>query len=258
MQITRREKRGTMDDGRVLKEMIRQGQGDEGREAAITSWPSSSFVHHLSTFALSLRLCIPVVIVLFLKISAFAADDTSQIEALRINVQSLREQAEQLDAENQGLRNMLRDMDDDELYLVVDTESNRLAMRQGSAIIMTAKVGTGSRQFVKEDRGRNWYFETPLGSLTVLGRERNPVWIRPDWSYVEENMPIPPANDPDRFVRDVLGKYAILLGNGYKIHGTKWKNLLGTHFTHGCVSLDDDDLEIVYKSVKNGTKVYIY
>jgi lipoprotein-anchoring transpeptidase ErfK/SrfK len=75
---------------------------------------------------------------------------------------------------------------------------------------------------------------------------------------VEENMPIPPKNDPDRFVRDVLGKYAILLGNGYKIHGTTWKNLLGTHFTHGCISLGDKDLEVVHKSVKNGTEVYIY
>jgi L,D-transpeptidase YbiS len=173
-------------------------------------------------------------------------------------VQSLQEQAAQLDEENQGLRNMLRDMDDNELYLVVDTESNRLEMRQGNTIVLTAKVGTGSRQFVNEDRGRRWYFESPMGSLTVLGRERNPVWIRPDWSYVEENMPIPPANDPDRYVHDVLGKYAILLGNGYKLHGTKWKNLLGTHFTHGCVSLDDDNLEILYKSVKKGTKVYIY
>lgn len=180
------------------------------------------------------------------------------IEKLRSDVQSLQAQAAQLDEENKGLRNMLRDLEDDELYLVVDTESNRLEMRQGNAIILTAKVGTGSRQFVKEDRGRSWYFESPMGSLTVLGRERNPVWIRPDWSYVEENMPIPPRNDPDRFVPDVLGKFAILLGNGYKIHGTKWKNLLGTNFTHGCVSLGDDDLEIVYKSVKTGTKVYIY
>ena len=186
------------------------------------------------------------------------ASEPVPIEVLRSDVQSLQEQAAQLDEENQGFRNMLRDMDDNELYLVVDTENNRLAMRQDNTIVLTAKVGTGSRQFLKEDRGRNWYFESPMGSLTVLGRERNQVWIRPDWSYVEENMPIPPENDPDRYVRDVLGKYAILLGNGYKIHGTKWKNLLGTHFTHGCVSLDDDNLEIVYKSVKKGTKVYIY
>jgi L,D-transpeptidase YbiS len=183
---------------------------------------------------------------------------SASIEKLRSDVQSLQGQAAQLDEENKGLRNMLRDIEDDELYLVVDTESNRLEMRQGNTIILRAKVGTGSRQLVKEDRGRSWYFESPMGSLTVLGRERNPVWIRPDWSYVEENMPIPPRNDPDRFVPDVLGKYAILLGNGYKIHGTKWKNLLGTHFTHGCVSLGDDDLETVYKSVKTGTKVYIY
>jgi L,D-transpeptidase YbiS len=180
------------------------------------------------------------------------------IEELRSDVPSLRGQAAQLAEENQGLRNMLKAMEDDELYLVVDTENNRLEMRQGSTTVLTVKAGTGSRQFVNEDRGRSWYFESPMGSLTVLGRERNPVWIRPDWSYVEENMPIPPRNDPDRFVHDVLGKFAILLGNGYKIHGTKWKNLIGTHFTHGCVSLDDDNLEIVYKSVKNGTKVYIY
>ena len=97
-----------------------------------------------------------------------------------------------------------------------------------------------------------------MGSLTVLGKERNPVWIRPDWSYVEENMPVPPLNDPNRIVRKVLGKYALLLGSGYKIHGTTFTNLLGTHFTHGCISLGDDDLALVYKSVKVGTKVYIY
>jgi L,D-transpeptidase YbiS len=183
---------------------------------------------------------------------------TSLLEELRTEVQTLEQEAALLEEENQGLKNMLRDAEDGELYLVVDTENNRLSMRQGGAVLLTAIVGTGSRQFVKEETGRNWYFESPAGSLTVLGKERNPVWIRPDWSYVEENMPVPPENDPDRIVRGVLGKYALLLGNGYKIHGTKWTNLLGTHFTHGCISVGDKNLEILYKSVTIGTKVYIY
>ena len=180
------------------------------------------------------------------------------LEVLRAEVQSLEQEAARLQEENQGLRNMLKNADDDELYLVVDTESNRLTMRQGNAVLLTAIVGTGSRQFVESETGRDWYFESPTGSLTVLGKERNPVWIRPDWSYAEENMPVPPENDPERIVRGVLGKYALLLGNGYKIHGTKWTGLLGTHFTHGCISVGDKNLETLYKSVKIGTKVYIY
>ncbi|OGW46363.1 MAG: hypothetical protein A2078_02480 [Nitrospirae bacterium GWC2_57_9] len=179
-------------------------------------------------------------------------------EELRVAVQALKEEAARLEEENEGLRNMLREMQDNDVYLVVDTGNNRLAMRQGKDVLLTARVGTGSRQFVKEETGRNWLFESPTGSLTVLGKERNPVWIRPDWSYVEENMPVPAENDPDRIVRGVLGKYALILGQGYKIHGTKYKELLGTHFTHGCISVGDDDLEILYKSVTIGTKVYIY
>jgi L,D-transpeptidase ErfK/SrfK len=180
------------------------------------------------------------------------------IDELREQVHAMEQEAAVLEEENRGLRNMLKEMEDNDLYLVVDTENNRLTMRQGKRVLLTAVVGTGSRQFVKEETGRNWYFESPTGSLTVLGKERNPVWIRPDWSYVEENMPVPPENDPDRIVRGVLGKYALILGNGYKIHGTKYTDLLGTHFTHGCISVGDKDLETLYRSVKIGTKVYIY
>ncbi len=180
------------------------------------------------------------------------------IGSLREEVASLEQRAEELEAQNRGLRRMLKDLDHDDLYIVVDTEINRLFLRQGDAVLLTAIVGTGSRQFIREETGRNWFFESPQGSLMVLGKERNPVWIRPDWSYVEENMPIPPENDPDRIVRGVLGKYALILGNGYKIHGTTFTNLLGTHFTHGCISVGDNDLEVLYKVAITGTKVYIY
>jgi lipoprotein-anchoring transpeptidase ErfK/SrfK len=180
------------------------------------------------------------------------------IETLRAGVSALEQEAAALEEENRGLRQMVQSLDNDEVYLVVDTESNRLFIRQGEHVLQAIVVSTGSRELVKDENGRKWFFESPTGVLTVLGKERNPVWIRPDWSYVEENMPIPPKNDPDRIVRDVMGKYSLLLGNGYKIHGTTYKSLLGTAVTHGCVSMDDDDLETVYKSVSIGTKVYIY
>jgi L,D-transpeptidase YbiS len=179
-------------------------------------------------------------------------------EALRAKVAILEQEAAALEEENRGLRQMVKSLGDDEVYLVVDTESNRLFIRQGEHVLQAIVVSTGSRELVKDENGRKWFFESPTGVLTVLGKERNPVWIRPDWSYVEENMPIPPKNDPNRIVRDVMGKYSLLLGNGYKIHGTTYKSLLGTAVTHGCVSMDDDDLETVYKSVTIGTKVYIY
>jgi L,D-transpeptidase ErfK/SrfK len=189
---------------------------------------------------------------------AGSASAPSSVDELRAEVEALRQEAARLEEENSGLRKILAGQDDGELYVVVDTESNRLTLRQGETVVHTAVVGTGSHQFIEAETGTNWFFETPMGSFTVLGKERNPVWIRPDWSYVEENMPVPPPRDPDRLVRGVLGKYALLLGNGYKIHGTKWTKLLGTHFTHGCVSLGERDLEIVHKSVKVGTKVYLF
>jgi L,D-transpeptidase ErfK/SrfK len=206
---------------------------------------------------LSLCFCASVVILLFFPVTRAQAGDVA-LEALRAKVAALEKEAAVLEEQNQGLSRMLKEMDDDAPYIVVDTENNRLTLRQGDRVLLNAVVGTGSRQFIEEETGRNWYFESPLGSLTVLGKERNPVWIRPDWSYVEENMPVPAENDPDRIVREVLGKYALLLGNGYKIHGTKYTELLGTHFTHGCISVGDKDLEKLYKTVKIGTKVYIY
>ncbi len=209
------------------------------------------------------KMCSAVVGAIFLMLLpsvGIAQDGTAgiPIDVLRAKVTALEDETARLEEQNRGIRNMLRRLETDDIYIVVDTENNRLTLRRGNKVLMTAVVGTGSRQYVEEETGRNWYFESPMGSLTVLGKERNPVWIRPDWSYVEENMPVPEPNDPDRIVRDVLGKYALILGNGYKIHGTKYKNLLGTHFTHGCISMGDKDLEALHRIVTIGTKVYIY
>jgi lipoprotein-anchoring transpeptidase ErfK/SrfK len=206
----------------------------------------------------SLCLCVSVAVMFPLCMTIEAKAENASLDVLRSRVAALETEASALEEQNLGIRRMIKEQETDDLYIVVDTENNRLTVRQRAKVLLTAVVGTGSRQQVEEETGRSWFFESPTGSLAVLGKERNPVWIRPDWSYAEENMPVPAPNDPDRIVREVLGKYALILGNGYKIHGTKYKELLGTHFTHGCISVGDQDLEFLYQNVKIGTKVYIY
>ena len=249
-------------DGEKHKGFNTKTRGAQGWWNAMSA--PLAFLRDLGAFAVrpallcgtSLCLCVSVVMSLF-SVPRVQADEVP-LEVLRAKVAAMEQAAASLEEQNQGLSRMLKEMDDQEPYIVVDTENNRLTLRQGEAVLLNAVVGTGSRQQVEEETGRSWFFESPLGSLTVLGKERNPVWIRPDWSYAEENMPVPAVNDPDRIVREVLGKYALILGNGYKIHGTKWKELLGTHYTHGCIAVGDRDLEQLYKTVKIGTKVYIY
>lgn len=191
--------------------------------------------------------------------SASASGEPLSLCDLRDSVAALEQQAAELEEQNAGLRRMLAGLEDDDVYIVVDSTNNRLTVRKGDKQLRKAVCSTGSREVLDETgEERSWFFTTPVGTFRVLGKERNPVWIRPDWSFIEENMPIPPKDSPDRIVRDVMGKYALVLGNGYKIHGTTFKDKLGTSFTHGCINLGDDDLEYVYRMTRIGTWVYIY
>lgn len=69
---------------------------------------------------------------------------------------------------------------------------------------------------------------------------------------------IPPMGTKNRKVEGELGKYRLILGDGFLIHGTPYKESIGLAATHGCVRLRDEDIEWMYDHVPVGTKVYIY
>ncbi|MGE4587261.1 MAG: L,D-transpeptidase, partial [Mangrovibacterium sp.] len=58
--------------------------------------------------------------------------------------------------------------------------------------------------------------------------------------------------------RGVLGEYALSLGDGYLIHGTLYQRFLGLPVTHGCIRMNDGDLETVFKTLPVGARVFIY
>jgi hypothetical protein len=69
---------------------------------------------------------------------------------------------------------------------------------------------------------------------------------------------VPPMGSKNRKVEGELGKYRLLLGDGYLLHGTPYKESIGLAATHGCVRMRDEDIEWLYDHVPIGTKVYIY
>jgi lipoprotein-anchoring transpeptidase ErfK/SrfK len=50
--------------------------------------------------------------------------------------------------------------------------------------LLTAPVAVGSGKTLRAG-GRAWTFTTPRGVHVVLSKEEDPIWVRPDWAYVE-------------------------------------------------------------------------
>jgi hypothetical protein len=75
----------------------------------------------------------------------------------------------------------------DRSYLVVSIADHRLWYRQGDSVLFTTEVATGSGRVLDRSEGdAHWRFETPRGRLEVVSKDSAPVWVPPDWHYVEE------------------------------------------------------------------------
>jgi lipoprotein-anchoring transpeptidase ErfK/SrfK len=153
---------------------------------------------------------------------------------------------------------------EDSPYIVVSIEERRLWYKQGDETIFTTRVATGSGKTLVKDGGKDeWKFETPRGRLVVQGKELDPVWVPPDWHYIEyakkkglgvvymkrgEQIPLPDGAVLAVEGNDVVKRYAdgrtypMEAGEGHEIDaggnvivppfGTnqrKYKGVLGSH-----------------------------
>jgi hypothetical protein len=143
-------------------------------------------------------------------------------------------------------------------YLVINTTDNKFFLYRNKKLIREGFCSSGSYTRLTTAEGtRQWIFKTPKGQFWIQQKIVKPLWIRPDWSFVEEGLPVPAPDDPSRYEYGVLGDYAMSLGDGYLIHGTIYKRFLGMPVTHGCVRLNDEDLEAIFNTLNIGSKVYI-
>ncbi|HEY9115865.1 MAG TPA: L,D-transpeptidase [Bacteroidales bacterium] len=143
-------------------------------------------------------------------------------------------------------------------YIIINTTTNTFELVGKNGIIRKGICSTGKNVELVRDSTKKWVFHTPKGVFKVRNKVTDPVWTKPDWAFVEDGLPIPSYKSPERYEYGVLGDYALVLGDGYMIHGTIYQRFLGMPVTHGCVRLGDDDLEVVYKNLAIGSKVFMY
>lgn len=93
----------------------------------------------------------------------------AQISALKAKMQAMEQQS---------------DTPADMQTIVVSTAENKVYVQRGSQKIFEAVCSTGKGTKLAVD-GRTMVFETPIGKFRVISKEENPMWVPPDWHYIE-------------------------------------------------------------------------
>jgi len=71
-------------------------------------------------------------------------------------------------------------------YLVIALADNRISFREGDRVLFESRVASGSgRTLEQTSGGRRWKFDTPRGRLVVERKDVDPLWVPPDWHYIE-------------------------------------------------------------------------
>jgi lipoprotein-anchoring transpeptidase ErfK/SrfK len=173
--------------------------------------------------------------------------------------EGVESQKEKLEKDIEKLQTKLDKFTPTNAYMIVNTSDNHFYLYKGKQLIRDGMCSTGKNErLVLGDNKKDYVFHTPFGVRKVQRKQPNPVWAKPNWAFIEDGLPIPPLGDPSRFESGTLGAYKLEIGDGYMIHGTIYKRFMGLSVTHGCIRLGDEDLEVVYKTMEVGSKVYIY
>jgi lipoprotein-anchoring transpeptidase ErfK/SrfK len=174
-------------------------------------------------------------------------------------------------------------------YLVVSLAERRVLLIQANDTVFRAPVAIGSGKTVVIN-GVTRRFQTPRGKMTITHKERDPVWVPPNWHYVEVarrnglgiidmssaspnalrgypagqvpirggNVIIPPWGSAQRQYRGKLGYAKLEMYDGYYFHGTDNERSVGDAASHGCLRMLRHDIKWMYENVPVGTPVYIY
>jgi len=144
------------------------------------------------------------------------------------------------------------------VYVVMDLTHNLIMLKMGDATLYSFPCAAGKRGGFLTATSIRRKFTTPVGKFIVERKKEKPVWIRPNWYWLERGEEVPEGITLEqRKVPNKLGEYSIGIGDDVYFHGFIGVVTPGK-YTHGCIRVNDDHLEIFYNLVEIGTEVFIF
>ena len=79
----------------------------------------------------------------------------------------------------------IEDRNDTNFVITVSTAENKVYARRGGQLVFEAICSTGKGTKL-EANGQTMVFRTPIGRFHIISKEENPLWVPPDWHFIEE------------------------------------------------------------------------
>jgi hypothetical protein len=190
----------------------------------------------------------------FARVAKTQISSPYQLGKIRAELSSMELTRAALDQEIQNRLAMTAGFEAAEFYLAIDSANRKLRLHFGPEIVREAEVVIGEPLVVKAD-GRSWQFVPLKGALTVIGKVVDEPWEVPAWAWAMRNAPIPAVPVT---VSGGLGKYVILLPNGYVIHSPPAADSPLQGVKPGSFMIAEEQMRTIWPRITGATRVYIY
>ena len=108
-----------------------------------------------------------------------------QLQSLKRSMSGAESSLSKLESETVSTEKLIDDLHDSDLVITVSTAENKVYARRGGKLVFEAVCSTGKNTTLQEG-GRTMVFRTPIGKFRIKSKEESPVWVPPDWHYIEE------------------------------------------------------------------------
>lgn len=162
---------------------------------------------------------------------------------------------EALEKELESRMEFVGGLKSENFYLSIDTRSKKLRFYYGDTVLREADVTIGEQKSVTAGE-KSWTFLPVKGAFKVEAKLVGHDWEVPEWVYAMKGEPVPERRPT---IDNGLGRYVILLGDGYAIHSPPSDDSPLDGAKPGSYMTSEDALAAIWPRIHKGkTQVYIY